>query len=60
MKKILIILLFLVSVTLCFGQNSWFKVVSSIYYANEGISMLILERNDSLFQVVGNKAEKYL
>lgn len=59
MKKILIIiLLFSVSVTLCFGQNRWFKVVSSIYYANEGISMLILERNDSLFQVVGDKALK--
>lgn len=57
-KNLIIILLFSVSVTLCFGQNRWFKVVSSIYYANEGISMLILERNDSLFQVVGDKALK--
>lgn len=57
MKKKLIIIL-LLFVTLCLGQNRCFKVVSSIYYINDGISMLILERNDSLFQVIGDKALK--
>lgn len=55
MKKVFI-LLFLFTTTLCFGQ---FKVVSKTYITNEKTLVLILERNDSLFQVVGNKAEKY-
>lgn len=57
MKKILILFLLFTS-TICLGQNHWFKVVNTIYNINERVSILILERNDSLFHVVSNIDEQ--